>query len=78
MEVYIISETFGNSSNESNIIGIASSKQELNKCIIKMKKENLINTNLEINLNSNINIETLNKNIDFINIEKVELNIFNC
>ncbi|EGT3953420.1 hypothetical protein ERM45_00585 [Clostridioides difficile] len=78
MEVYIISETFGNSSNEFNIIGIASSKQELNKCIIKMKKENLINTNLEINLNSNINIETLNKNIDFINIEKVELNIFNC
>ncbi|MGX9758812.1 hypothetical protein ACWYRQ_21315 [Clostridioides difficile] len=78
MEVYIVSETFGNSSNETNIIGIASSKKELNKCIIEMKKENLINTSLEINLNSNINIETLNKNIDFIKIEKVELNIFNC
>ncbi|MCC0627804.1 MULTISPECIES: hypothetical protein [unclassified Clostridioides] len=78
MEVYIVSETFGDSSNESNIIKRASSKQELNKCIIKMKKENLIDTNLEINLNSNINIKTLNKNIDFINIEKVELNIFNC
>ncbi|MCC0743960.1 hypothetical protein KGF43_15665 [Clostridioides sp. ZZV14-6044] len=78
MEVYIISETFGISSNETTIIGIASSKKELIKCIIKMKQENLINTSLEINLNSNINIETLNKNIDFINIEKVELNIFNC
>ncbi|EOE7347252.1 TPA: hypothetical protein KSL09_003260 [Clostridioides difficile] len=78
MEVYIVSETFGDCSTETNVIGIASSKEELNNCIIKMKKENIINTNLEINLKSNIDIDILNKNIDFIKIEKVELNIFNC
>lgn len=78
MEVYIVSETFGDCSIETNLIGIASSKEELNKCIIKMEKENIINTNLEINLKSNIDIDILNKNIDFIKIEKVELNIFNC
>ncbi|MCI0936761.1 hypothetical protein MJU95_016380 [Clostridioides difficile] len=78
MEVYIVYEVFGDFSYEFNVIGIASSKQELNKCIIKMKKENLINTNLEINLNSNIDIDILNKNIDFIKIDKVELNTFNC
>lgn len=36
MEVYIVSETFGEHSIETNVIGIASSKEELNKCIIKM------------------------------------------